>query len=641
MILNGCGLEKPESPRWTVDLLVPIASRHVDGPYLAAHAGSDYLRWSDDSGLAWNIVASLDTVRVTDNLTTQPTNSSGNYSLGTVSVARGSEMTCEIALTDVAPLAAGAVPDMSTSVDADFPAAVAFDSLSGASAQMHLVIENELGVSIDNVTVTLFGHSAAPLAQIPVAGTITPGESRSAEYTLSNLTVGDDWTATIAFHTPGGTVLSAADKYLAVRASFPEGISATYARGVIDATSRTFSDSLILSSSHALTSAQIAQGLLQLYWTNNTPLPVTVEWSVPGIELAGNPLGGNIQFAPGASSSMSITLDGAEFIAGQTPSSADVEVAVSSIGSGGQTIEISGAQTVGYSLTWSDLVLSSATGRIASTQISTGELATSLNWDAGLDAAGVDSCDAVLVLSSTLPLSGQVSGLVTTNTGLHLPFSGIMPAGGEVPSFARITLANGLLLHPLPSSVSLSGSIAIGGGAQSVTITATDFVAAAVELNAPAHMYVDDVSINTGPTSISLSGEDYGDRTGRLVHATVTINFTNRFPLGGQFTLRIAPDSATLLTTDAIVLGPSTLNPAVTDANGYSAAPSTTVLTYALDSAELRVFEREVVWFSESMTLLGPGNNQPARISSSDVLDWHAQARLEMKLDSDVRPWED
>jgi hypothetical protein len=154
-------------------------------------------------------------------------------------------------------------------------------------------------------------------------------------------------------------------------------------------------------------------------------------------------------------------------------------------------------------------------------------------------------------------------------------------------------------------------------------------------------MYVDSVRLDVEPSSVALSSADYGDRTGRLLNATVTLTIVNRFPMGGQFTLRVAADSVGVAESEARVFGPSTLLPAATDANGNAVSATTTELTYTLDSADLTLFERDLVWFSESLVLLGPGQGQPARISAEDVLDWHAQARMEVKLDGDVRPWED
>jgi hypothetical protein len=185
-----------------------------------------------------------------------------------------------------------------------------------------------------------------------------------------------------------------------------------------------------------------------------------------------------------------------------------------------------------------------------------------------------------------------------------------------------------------------TGTVRVNGGGGVVSINASDFVSASVEFSAPAHMYVDDVELSIEPSSVALSGDDFGDRTNRLINAIVTITVANRFPMGGEFTLRMASDSSGVDSPDALVFGPSTLSPAVTDASGNALSVATTELTYTVDSTDLALFEREVIWFAESLTLLGPGMGQPARISPTDVLDWNAHARIEYRIDSDVRPWE-
>lgn len=641
ILTAGCGLQKPEAPSWTIDLLVPIANRHIDGPYIASHAGSEYLRWHNDSGLVWNISAGLDTVLLSDKIRATPPVSAGIYALGSIVVGQGTELSSRIDLTDVTALAAGTVPELTTAQTASFQQATSFDSLSGASGNLLLNIENELGVTVDQVTITLSAPGSGVLASFAVPGTIPSGASQSVTHPFANISCGNDWTSTLSFHTPGGTVLSAAEKFIAVHASFPEGISAGYARAVLGQTTREYDDSLILSDTHSLSAATIGSGQLVLGWTNSTPLPVTIYWESPDLLRNGNILAGVATFAGGSSSSTTIDLAGVNYTSDGSPSSARVAVVLQSDGSNGQTVEVAQSQSIGYSLSWSEVTFASATGQIAYTQFSTGTQTASLTWEDGLDEAGLDQWDAYLVVTSSLPLAAQLSGEVRTNTGLQLPMNGtVVPSSGGVSQTRLLLQHDDSPLLPLPSEIQFSGTVTIGGSGGTVSLDASDFVSASVEFSAPAHMYVDDVSLNIDPSYVTLSGEDYGDRTSRLLNATVTISVANRFPLGGQFTLRMASDSASVDSGDALVFGPSTLSPAMTDASGNAISVTTTELTYTLDSSDLALFEREVIWFSESLTLLGPGQGQPARISPADVLDWNAQARIEYRVDEDVRPWE-
>lgn len=642
LLALGCGLEKPKSPRWTVDLLIPIANRHIDGPYLAAHAGSEYLRWQNDSGLVWNIAAPLGTVHIGDNLVARPPNAAGSFPLGSIQVGAGTTLSCVFALEEVTPLSAGTVPDMSAELNAALAQPTVFDSVAGADGLLHLEIENELGVAVDQTTVTVNAGTDVPVAILTFDGVIASGTRQSIDQSLSNLSVGNEWSATVAFHTPGGTVLSASDKFLAVRASFPQGLDVAFARAEIEAISRQYSDALVLSETHELSDAVIADGELLLAWTNSTPLPVNVAWIIPELTDGESPFSGQATFPPNTSAEMPISLAGLRYTSAGGLSSAVVNVNVQSIGSSGQTVEISAAQTVAYILSSSDLRLSSATGKVAATEITAGPLSASIDWDDGLEEAGLDSYDAFLTLTSSLPLSAQIDGAVTSNTGLDLTISGQIPSANDSPVTVRLPIAHTkALLRPLPGELSFVGRISMNGSDGTVEISSTDSVQASLELNAPPHIYVDDVSLNIEPSSVALSSDDFGDRTGRLLDASVTVTVTNRFPLGGQFTLRVARDSAGVIGSEALVFGPSTLSPAVTDDNGNAVTARTTELTYTLDRAGISLFEGEAVWFAESLTLLGPGQGQPARISSADVLDWRAQARMEVKLDGDIRPWEE
>jgi hypothetical protein len=336
-----------------------------------------------------------------------------------------------------------------------------------------------------------------------------------------------------------------------------------------------------------------------------------------------------------------IDLDGVNYASAGALSSARVEVNMQTAGSDGRTVVVNSGQSIGYTLSWSEVSFTAATGHIAQTQFSTGTHSTQLQWDNGLENAGLDQWRAYLIVTSSLPLEAQITGEVTTNTGLHLPVSGSVGASSDGVTQTRLELLHdNTPLSPLPSELQFTGTVRINGGGGVVSINASDFVSASVEFSAPAHMYVDDVELSIEPSSVALSGDDFGDRTNRLINAIVTITVANRFPMGGEFTLRMASDSSGVGSPDALVFGPSTLAPAVTDASGNAVSVSTTELTYTLDSTDLALFEREVIWFAESLTLLGPGLGQPARISPTDVLDWNAHARIEYRIDSDVRPWE-
>ncbi len=641
-IFAGCDLQSPKSPQWTVDLAVPLANRHIDGPYLAAHAGTDYLRWSNDSGLVWSVSTDLDPVFVSAHLRATVPAQTSSASLGGVTVGAGTAVERKIALSDLTPLAAGEVPAFATQIAATFPDAPGFDTVGDASGDLVVRIENALGLTLDQVT-TQLNAGGHPVAIVQFPDPIAHGQTASRTVTLAGLSVGNDWDFTLGVHTPGGTILSAADKYLRLSASLPDGVRAAYARGIVAPSESEQFDSLRLSDTHLLSAAEVAAGQLMLSWRNHTPLPVTVAWSSPDLLRDGVPLSGLINFAPDAEHPQIIDISGTVYTGGTTRSYAAVNLAVQTTGSDGQLIEVSDADQVEFALAASEWTLASASGQIAPTEFATGTQSARFEWDDGLDAVGLDGWEAYLRIESSLPLAAQFNGTVTSNTGLVLPFAGTVPARvGSQPTVTRLPLMHGdIPLWPLPGQVACAGTVTLGGETADITITAADFIRAGVEFAAPAHLYVDDVQLDLEPTAIDLSSDDYGDRTDRLMAAIVTVTIQNRFPLGGEFVLRAAADSIAVDGDGAVVFGPSTVAPATTDAQGFAVAPATSVLTYELNRQQLALFERDRVWFAESLRLVGPGAGTPARIAAGDVMDWQAVARLELKLDSDVRPWED
>jgi hypothetical protein len=311
---------------------------------------------------------------------------------------------------------------------------------------------------------------------------------------------------------------------------------------------------------------------------------------------------------------------------------------VATSGSAGAVVELSSQSAAEYNVLWSGLTVASASGIIAPRSVSTGVWHTGLDWKDGIQQAGLQNWDLLVDLTSTLSIPAQLSGAITTNTGLDLPFRTQVPVSGDGSANrwqVRVSHPDAAL-QPLPSDVSFAGSVSLGDASQFSTVRSGDFVQATVRLTALAHLLVDSVALEIEPTSIDLNSDDFGDRSGRLVQGTVTVTIDNHFPVGGEFVLRLGADSAGTSGSTALVLGPSRIEPAVSDVNGYAVSATRSTLTYEIGPDEIALFERDTIWATEALTLIGPASGAPARIASGDALDWHATALLDLKIDNGV-----
>jgi hypothetical protein len=157
-------------------------------------------------------------------------------------------------------------------------------------------------------------------------------------------------------------------------------------------------------------------------------------------------------------------------------------------------------------------------------------------------------------------------------------------------------------------------------------------LAPSLRLSAPAHLYLDSLTLRGDPERADLSTDEDADRTDRLVNGELMVVVRNRLPVGAQLTLMLARDSSSLATSPVLILGPSEVASADVDADGWSTTPVESVLRFYLDESEIELFERDEVWVTEEIVLAGPVNGQPSRIAADDYIDWTAAATLTVRM---------
>ena len=349
VVLSGCGLKEPQSPQWTTTLQIPLANRHVDGAYLATHTADDYLRWDSDSGLTWDVRAELDTFVLADRLTIPPMSEAGAFDLRSFRIGIAASASEHLTLEDVAPLSAGVIPDFSAALTGALDDQPMIDSIANASGLVHIVVRNSLGIPIDSVRVSLRnGQGIIAGTEVAIPGVIPPGDSGWADASVSNMYLGQNWGYELRFHTPGGTILSAADKFIEITASLPNGVRTDYARAAIDAQSTTFADSIQFSATDRLNEASFSGGRLELSWGNHTPLPVVVTWTCRDLARDGALLSGTIHLGPFTTSLQSVDLSHTQYSRSELSSFIRLDAAVATSGSVGAVVELSSQSAAEY-----------------------------------------------------------------------------------------------------------------------------------------------------------------------------------------------------------------------------------------------------------------------------------------------------
>ncbi len=643
IIIAGCGLKSPQAPRWTVALKVPIASRSFDLPYIVDHAGVDGLQWLGDSGAAFRIERNLDTVLVGDNLTVAPVSTSRQFTVGQFDIATDTRTSTTLALADLYPGPVGLIAAFSAETRRTLPSNPGWSAVEIVNGQARSSVSNQLGITLDSVQITLYNHGEnSPLVTIAIGGPIATGDSAVGSGPIRPGAVAPSWDFALRFYTPGGTILSADNKYVSVSAELPTGLRVASATGVIPAFTRDFADSISISSEHAVYAAAFRSGILRMTWGNTTPLPFDVQWTCGNLTRAGVPLGGHTTVGALGSTDATIDLAGCEFAGGGSASQARIAATVQTVGSSGTTVTLHSTDGVTVTTAARDLVLESATVALARTVQSVEWKSFALNLPSGLGDIGLDGGTCVLSITSSLPWSGHLSGQVSNERSTSIPINGtILPATDGHPVQTNIPVPGiAALLNPLSRNISFTATVEYGDGATVGTVHATDYLLPKVILTSPADIFADSVALQGDVSHADLSGSSSSDRRGRLVRGDVEITITNHLPLGAKLTLKLAGDSTSLSTSPRMTIGPATIAPAPMNAQGQATGDSTTTLRFSIHPEDVSLFEQDSIWAVGDVMLIGPGGGVPSRISASDRITWNASARLEVRTEAAMSPEE-
>jgi hypothetical protein len=637
LVISGCGIEAPQAPRWNVAIRVPIASRSFDLPYIIEHAGVSGLQWLADSGAYIRIERDLDTVFVGDHLSVAPVSSNSNLTVGPFDIGTNAQTSATLTLGELYEGPIGFIASFAAEARRTLPPMAGWDAVEVQSGQIRVAVANQLGITLDSVVVTLYnGGQSSPLLTIAVGGPIATGDSVAGNGPIRPGTVAPTWDFALRFYTPGGTILTADDKYVRVAAQLPSGLRVASATGIIPALAREFRDSLRISAEHSIRAAAFRSGHLSITWANRTPLPFDVLWTCPSLAHGGVPLAGYASVNPSGSFETSIDLAGYEFSDPASGSMALIQASAQSPGSSGSAVTMSSADGITITSDLRDLTLESATAALGATNQSVEWDSFALNLPAGLGAIGLDGGTCVLSVTSSLPWAARVSGHVSNENAVSIPVEGtVLPGSTGHPVISNLPVPGiAALLRPLSKEISFNATVEYGDGVSTGTIHASDFLLPRVILTSPASIYADSVSLSGDVLRADLSGNNDFNRSGRLVRGDLDVCVTNHLPLGATLTLKIGTDSASVTTQPRLMFGPSIISPAPTDGSGHATGESSTTLHFTIGSEDISLFERDTLWATGDLRLIGPGDGIPSRISMIDHIAWSASARLEVRSES-------
>ncbi|GAB4321240.1 MAG: hypothetical protein Kow0074_12060 [Candidatus Zixiibacteriota bacterium] len=630
----GCGLESPKAPTWTIDAQVPLASRSFDVPYIIDRIGIDELQWSEDAGVTFHVARTLDSIFVADNLRLSSLSTNLELPLESVHFAVGASVSRTLTLDELHPDPVGLITAFSGEVRQSLEPVSDFTTAAVEDGTLQVTVDNSLGLTLDSVTVALFdADNLSPFATIPIDGPLVTGSSTTITTSVPESTIGAQWDLALAFYTPGGTILTADDKSVTVTVVLPDGIRVSSGTGAVSAFSYTTANTILLSSDHVVHSADIASGVLTVHWQNETPVPVEIDWQCSDISRDTVPLSGHVAIQAHSDYTQTVSLDGYEADLTAHASQLTIDVTVSSPGSDGIVVGIDASSVLAAETSFSDVVLSSGTLALARTTQSIPSLQTTIEWPNGLESIGLAEGTATVEITSSLPWPVTVNGQIQSPGGESIDFEGLIPAAGQDVAVSTLEIGRvDALLDPIPQTLTVTGTASYGDGVTSAYVSNTDYLVGRLVFTAPAHLLLDSSAVHGDPEPVELADNQGDNLDGRFVGGQITIDVSNHLPLSADILISIASDSLRLTDDPELLLGPSRIDAAITNASGQAVEASQSTLTFMLDEHDVSLFARDSIWVTETLILNGPSAGVPAVIELTDYVDWNATAVLAVRM---------
>ena len=647
---SGCSFDTPKSPSWVTTWDVPIANRTYDIEDLLERIDD-----SDDSNIitdslgnpAFSITQTIDTVAVEDNLTVDGVTVDLQDSIGVIDIEPPSDESVNTNVNDFLTVDLGVVPPTSFSYNEALTAMDRFSWMDVESGTLDLIFYNGLEVDLDTFIVSVIDQSDMHVVGVATyANGLSYLETETQSIDLSGQQISNNLSMTFDGHTPGGVVLNAGSANLDATASFPDSITVTAARAEMPAININRTETTALTDSTRIISSSISSGTLQFDISNYTQLPFTVDLISANFINSGSPLQISRQIAAMGVTQVSVDLAGYSFTPTDSGSSqyVDVEMNAVAAASAPQQYTVSASDSLGVHADLSSITFASITGQIQPTSIDIDPVQQDVEIPEGLDQARLTQAVLSLNLYNNSTVDADIDlllqgggDLISVSDRISGKSSPSAPAELTVISVSSQELSD--FLNPPPSQITISGQALLNPDYAISTITANDNFYGEMEIYSPfAFAISDTISIDMDISDSEIdedSRPDNFDETFR--YGTIDVEFDSHLPLGLSMTLYIGivPDSTLYDHPATLILGPYTLEPGITDANGHVIESVISNISDSLTSDQFSVFDSDTVYFGQMINLL-PTDSAGVQVLGTDYISIKSNARLQVQVGDNI-----
>jgi len=641
LTLVQCTIKKPEAPTWRTNIVLPLSNKTWDMSELIEKLDQENLTTDSLGNPFFYYENVLDTVTINGSFTIDNVSQTIAESLGVIDLDPITGSDFQINLSDEFSVPPGDFPDTSFTISNSMPTIGDFSSVTVATGYTQLVIDNDFGLDLDTVIVTIIDDiSSLPVTTYSIPGGIASGARSTTQIDLSGKTISNQLSVELQCHTPGAFSFSLADKSLSTAVSMPLGLSVSSATAKIPQISKSFSNTVDITSEHQLQSAVLDNGRLVLDIHNNTNLAAALTITLPDIFNGASPLVINQPISEGSYRQYTYDLQGysLEPVDQIMPQSISIEVAAVVDSSGAELVTVDAGDDISVSASIENISFGEVAGIIATTTADFDNIEQDIDLPTGFEDIQLPSATITIEIENAVNIPGSFAVTVTGDQGQLKTISGtVSPGTPGNPVTTVITDSDlGDFMNPIPQSITVTGSATFGDGSTSGSITPNDYVIADFTLSSPLELIIGG---NTFDGEWEDSELDIDSSVVDGLHqASFNAIITNHLPVGISAEILLSGDSATLYTNPEVVLGPITVTAGELNLDGTVSAATISENTLAMDSADLQVLYNDTLWVGELITLEST-SGQAVRMTASDSFSISSYIEVDFDFSKDL--WED
>ena len=650
LTLAQCTIEKPESPTWATQLVVPVVNRTYQMAEIVDKIGDDKLSINDSGVVMFSITEDLDTVSLDqDNLSTDDLVYSLSKQLGAIDINPPTVDPVSISLSEITGLADTLPGDMAIvlnttfEITSDMPEFSTFSTATFSTGYVEVTIANGLGITLDEISIDLVdGTTEAIIVSGTHRSELYSGNTAVVKLDLAGKTIPGNVKVISGYHTPGDTITEVSTRYISTDLTFSNTLQVTEATAQIPGLSLTDSTTAALAENDRIDTASLASGNLGLTITNQTSLDANLTVTVPDIRNAlGSPLTlGPIPVAALQTVEVNQNLSNYQLVpqSAVVPQELSINVVASIEGSGTEQRTISATDSVSVTAELTDLSFGSVTGLFQTVSATFDGISEDIEVPTGFDNIELVNAVVTLIVENGIDLPGEVSIQLSGDNGKNLAITGdITPRGFATSVTSEITNTEVAdFLSPIPTHIEATGAVTFGDGAYQGTITSNDYVFAQVKINAPLEMIINESTVDVDIESEKINQDDIDVITDHFIEGRFVYRLVNHLPIGAHVNIYLDGDSLQLNSDSAQLCFDSLyVTAAPTNTNGI-VIDTTAMLsqTISLDSIQIRVLENDTLYIGSEVVLHG-SDGQAVKLMEDDYITVIGRIEVEYLFDGE------